>query len=169
MIYNRRMETQERTPIPIINPIVAKELGTENLGNIMKLNAAIQEEANRSRIETHLLLIGGNVKPEKRGKFHKDVDLKLYSPQLATEVFTGGESPKFDIFASFINKIASTLNWKINVEKPWFHDYEFCSDGKVVLQTTGSPIEILPTREDSIKPSFKEFLDQNADPHAVLH
>jgi hypothetical protein len=165
----RGMEIRELMPIPSISPAVAKELGPENLHNLMLLNTAIQKEAKIRQIDTHLLLVGGNVKPEKQGKPHKDVDLVFYSPQLSTEYYKGGECPKFDTFASFIQNVATALNWSVDVQKPWYRDAEYSGEGKVTLSTTGLPIEILATSENQLNSSFQQFLNKETRPSVVLH
>ena len=74
------METISRGEIREISSLAKNELGQENLGNILKLNEEIKKTAEKEGIEYHLLLVGGNVRPDKRGKYHKDVDLVLFSP-----------------------------------------------------------------------------------------
>lgn len=148
---------------------VENELGKESVEDIKQLCGAIRIQSHESQIgTTHLLLVGGNVRPEKLGLVHKDVDLKLYAPELASEIFMGGECPKFDKFAAFVSDVAKSLSWGVEIEKPWFNDYEYCGDGKVILYPSGKPIEILPVRADGIYSSFEEFLSKDKDPHLVL-
>ena len=161
------METTENQLEPN-NSILEEELGTENLENVIMLNSAIKVEAQKQQIEVHLILVGGTIKPEKQGLVHKDVDLVLYSPQLATEYFLGGVCPKFDFFASFVCDVAKNLKWESKIEKPWFFDYDVCGDGKVILHTNGKPIEVLPVRQDRISNSFEDYLKFENDPYLVL-
>jgi hypothetical protein len=150
---------------------VKNELGLENLNNIKDLTQAIKAISFETGTESHLLLVGGMVKPEKSGKYHKDVDLVFYCPSLATEIYTGGEHKKFDEFAIFFKKVNEKLGWKMEVEEPWFQDYEVCGDGKIILfSDKGVPIEVLPTREDILKSSFQEFLenDKNNNPSEII-
>jgi len=155
-------------PEPKINLIIQKELGIKNLENISRLGDIIKTESEKQQIESHLLLVGGMVKPEKRGKFHKDVDLVFYSPQLASETMPKDDCPKFDKFASFISDVAKQLDWKVEIEKPWFVDYEYCGDGKVILYNDGEPIEVLPVREDKISNSFEEYKKDEKDPYVII-
>lgn len=151
--------------------IIENELGPENLKNIKDFGVALSAQAKEKQIEVHLILVGGNVRPEKRGKFHKDIDLVLYSPQLSTEIFIGqNEHPKFDIFAEFIQKTCKQLNWKNEIKEPWFSDFEFCGDGKVVLfpGKDSKPIEILPVRQDRLSGSFDQYLKSDINPNMVL-
>jgi len=112
------MEKQNNTASMGIDPMVTKELGPESLENIHKLSTTIKTKAQEQKIEAHLILVGGNVKPEKRGRPHKDVNLILYSPQLATEIFSGGEHPRFNAFASFISAVARKLEWGTEIVEP---------------------------------------------------
>jgi len=162
------MEITENQPKPNIDSVIEKELGTENLENITKLGAAIKAETQKRQIETHLMLVGGTVKPEKRGQLHKDVDLVLYSPQLAPNYFSRGVCPKFDAFASFVCDVAQNLDWESEIEKPWFFDFETCGDGKVILHPSGKPIEVLPVRQDRITNSFEDYQKLETDPFWVL-
>jgi len=151
-----------------IDPLVEKELGLENLKNITKFSAAIRDEAKKQQREVHLALVGGNVKSEKRGQNHKDIDLVLYSPELATETIPKDETPKFDVFAAFVCNVAENLGWESYIDKPYFHDYEVSGDGKVILTTSNLPIEVLPVREDVILNSFESYQKQIKIPFVVL-
>ncbi|MFA5025871.1 MAG: hypothetical protein WC503_05185 [Candidatus Shapirobacteria bacterium] len=162
------MQALEKALITNIDSRVENELGGESVGDINKLCEAIIVHSHESKIETHLLLVGGNVRPEKQGLTHKDVDLKLYSPDLASEIFMGGDCPKFDKFAAFVSDVGKSLGWGVEIEKPWFNDYEYCGDGKVTLYPSGKPIEVLPVRVDGIYSSFEEFLLKDTDPHLAL-
>jgi hypothetical protein len=164
---NNEIKTQQKN---IISEVVQKELGINNLENVRKIAEAVKKSANESNIEAHLLLVGGNVRPEKQGKYHKDVDLKLYSPQLTTETYFGGEHPKFDKFAKFIGNISEQLDWGIEIENPWFFEHEHCGDGKIVLSPNkgSKPIEVLPVRQDNLLGSFEEYLKSDIDPYIVL-
>ena len=162
------METAENESMFVINPVIQKELGPENFKNIITLSKAIKTEAQKQQIETHLLLVGGNVRPEKQGKIHKDVDLVLYSPPFATEVYMGGDSPKFDAFAAFVQSAVKDLHWESETERPWFRDPEFCGDGKVVLHTGEKPIEVLPVRQDRISSSFENYQKNETNPSVVI-
>lgn len=152
-----------------LNPSIDNELGKENINNLVELSGAIKEEANKQNIDTHLILVGGNVDPRKQGKYHKDIDVLLYSPQLATELYYGGECHKFDSFAAFISKVADNIGWNSKIDKPFFQDYFFCGDGKITLFTNNKPIEVLPVRKDSLKNSFEEFKKNIDRPFAVVY
>jgi hypothetical protein len=162
------METGENKSIFVVNPVIQKELGPENLKNITRLSKAIKNEAQKQGIETHVLLVGGSVKPEKQGKTHKDLDLILYSPQLATEMYSGGDSPKFDVFAAFVQDAVKNLNWEIEIEKPWFNEPESSGDGKVILLTEQTPIEVLPVRQDQISNSFEDYKKNETNPFVEI-
>ncbi|MDD4938512.1 MAG: hypothetical protein PHX34_05930 [Candidatus Shapirobacteria bacterium] len=164
---NNEIKIQQKNTVP---EIVQRELGINNLENVKRIVETVKRSANKLNIETHLLLVGGNVRPEKRGKYHKDVDLVLYSPQLATEVYFGGEHPKFDKFAKFIGDISDELGWKIETENPWFFEHEHCGDGKVTLLPGGNekPIEVLPVRQSSLNGSFEGYLKSETDPYVIL-
>ena len=162
------MGTSENTASANMDPMIKNELGPDNLKSIVDLGVAINAQAQAQQIEAHLILVGGNVKPEKRGRMHKDVDLVLYSPQLATEIFFGGEHPRFDIFASFVSAVGNQLGWDVEIDNPWFNDYESCGDGKVVLSSGEKPIEVLPVRRDRLSNSFEEYLKSNTDPYVVI-
>lgn len=152
-----------------LNPIIEHELGQENVKNIEKLGKTIKTLAIEKGIEAHLLLVGGNVKPEKRGKDHKDVDLVLYSPELAPVFFSGNNNPEFNNLSDFISEAGERLGWEKKIEKPWFLEYSLCEDGKVVLKpTSGKPIEVLATRKDNLYGSFEECLSKQRDPYVVL-
>ena len=162
------METIENGPMFTINPVIQKELGSENLKNIITLSKAIKTEAQKQQIETHVWLVGGNVRPEKQSKIHKDVDLVLYSPSLATEVYVGGDSPKFDVFAAFVQRVVRNLHWESEIKRPWFNDSESCGDGKVILHTGEKPIEVLPVRQDRFSNSFENYQKNETDPFVVI-
>lgn len=166
------METISHGEIKGISPLAKNELGPENTRNIQILNEKIAELTEKDGIEYHLLLVGGNVKSEKRGAYHKDVDLVLFSPQLSTEYYKGGDSkhPKFDKFADFLTEAGKQLEWSSQVEEPWFFDYEMCGGGKVTLQPKGDgkPIEILPVDESWTKLSFENYLSKNKEPYEVI-
>jgi len=166
------METISPGEVKEISPLAKNELGPENTKNIKILNEKIAELAKKEGIEYHLLLVGGNVKPEKRGTYHKDVDLVLFSPQLATEYYRGGDDkhPKFDEFADFLTKVGEQLEWVSQTEEPWFFDYEFCGSGKVTLQPKGDgkPIEILPVEESWTKLSFENYLIKDKEPYEII-
>lgn len=162
------METTENEPMFVVNPVIQKELGPENFRNVITLSKAIKAEAQKQQIETHLLLVGGNVRPEKKGKIHKDVDLVLYSPLIATEVYIGGGSSKFGAFAAFVQSAVKDLHWEIEIERPWFRDPGFCGDGKVVLHTGEKPIEVLPVRQDQISNSFENYQNNETNPFVVI-
>ncbi len=152
-----------------MNQTVESELGIDSVRDINRLCSGIRVQAKKLHVDTHLVLVGGSVRPEKRGLSHKDVDLKLYSPQLASESFMGGECPKFDKFALFVSKVGESLGWGVEVVRPWFNDYEMCGDGKVVLHTgSKKPIEVLPVRDDYISGSFEEYLKRDTEPHLAL-
>lgn len=148
---------------------VKNELGQENLDNVSVLAQVIKSVSFETGVESHLLLVGGMVKPEKQGRGHKDVDMVFYSPSLATEYFMGGGHEKFDKFGDFFKKVNEKLNWNLKVENPWFFDFETSGDGKVVLSTNkGVPIEVLPVREDSLSGSFENYLKSEKDPYEIL-
>ncbi len=148
---------------------VKNELGSENLGNVNVLSQTIRSVAFETGFDSHLLLVGGMVKPEKQGNYHKDVDMVFYCPNLSTEYYMGGSHEKFDKFSDFFRKVNEKLNWEIKVENPWFFDFETSGDGKVVLSTNkGVPIEVLPVREDGLSGSFENYLKSERDPYEVL-
>ena len=145
------------------------ELGQENLNNVNVVAQAIKSASFKTGIESHLLLVGGMVKPEKQGKYHKDVDMVLYCPSLAIEYYTGGNHEKFDKFSGFLKKVNEELSWDLEIKNPWFFDFETCGDGKVILSTDkGAPIEILPVREDRLSGSFQNYLESEKDSFEVL-
>ncbi|HPT66360.1 MAG TPA: hypothetical protein PK257_03600 [Candidatus Woesebacteria bacterium] len=162
------MEISENRPAFIVSPIVDKELGPENIKNLTKLSNAIKIEAENRNIEAHLILVGGCVDQKKQGKFHKDIDLVLYSPDLSSETIPKNECPKFDKFASFISDVAKSLDWESKIILPWFRDIENSADGSVVLSTNDKPIEILPVREDFISDSFEDYIKSERRPFAVI-
>ena len=144
-------------------------MGSENLDNLNKLSQVTREVSFELGVESHLLLVGGIVRPEKQGKYHKDLDIVFYCPTLATEYYVGGSQEKFDKFSDFFRKVSEKLNWKIETENPWFYDFESAGDGKVILSSDkGVPIEVLPVREDRISGSFENFLKSENNPHEVL-
>ncbi|MDD2483023.1 MAG: hypothetical protein PHE32_00410 [Candidatus Shapirobacteria bacterium] len=162
------MEIIGAQPESKISPIIKNELGIKNFENINKLGDAFKTESEKRQIELHLLLVGGMVKPEKRGKKHKDVDLVLYSPQLASENFPKGDCPKFKTFASFVGDVAKELGWEIKIEEPWFIDYEYSGDGKVILYPDGEPVEVLPVRQDKLLNSFEDYQKAERDPYITV-
>ncbi len=165
------METIQTTEQKMVglNQRIRNELGRENLNNLNLLSQTIEKTSLEAGVELHLLLVGGMVKPEKQGRCHKDVDLLVYCPSLATEYYTGGSHEKFDKFADFFKKVNKKLEWKMEIESPWFMDYETAGDGKVILSANqGVPIEILPTREDCLHSSFKEYLKSERNPYEVI-
>ncbi|HWS48594.1 MAG TPA: hypothetical protein VN174_00905 [Candidatus Methanoperedens sp.] len=151
-----------------VDPKLGDELGRDSLNDVNMLCEAMKIYSSKLGIDLHLLLVGGVVKPEKKGFFHKDVDLRFYSRELACEFYLRGECPKFDKFAEFISTIGKDLEWGVKIEKPWFDDYESSGDGKVVLLPQGKPIEVLPVREDRLFSSFEEFLSKETEPYFVL-
>ena len=163
------MEMKENGRESNFNPIIEHELGQENVNNIEKFGKTIKTLVIEKGIEAHLLLVGGNVKPEKRGLEHKDVDLVLYSPQLAPTFFSGNNDPGFEPFSDFISEASERLGWEKKVEEPWFLEYSLSEDGKVVLKpTSGKPIEVLAIRKDNLCGSFEEHLSKQRDPCVVL-
>lgn len=160
LLARRENELSERTK---------RELGGANLGNLKLLGKTVRELSTKTEDEAHLLLVGGMVKTEKQGKFHKDVDLVFWCPSLSTEYYRGGGHEKFDKFADFFKKVSERLGWKIEIENPWFLEYELCGDGKVVLSTgQGVPIEVLPVTTESLESSFKNYLRSEKDPYEVI-
>ncbi len=145
------------------------ELGKENLNNVNVLAQTIKSVSFEEGFDSHLLLVGGMVKTEKQGKYHKDVDMVLYCPSLATEYYTNGTHEDFDKFSGFLKKVNKKLNWNLEVENPWFFDYETGGDGKVIFSTeNGTPIEVLPVRNDCLRGSFQDYLKSQKDPFEIL-
>ena len=149
---------------------VKNELGLENLNNVRTLAQAIQTVSFEAGYKSHLLLVGGMVKPEKQGRYHKDIDMVFYCPPLGTEYYNGdGDHKKFDNLAVFLGKVNDKLGWKMDVVNPWFMDYEFAGDGKIVLSANnGVPIEVLPVREECLGNSFEDFLKSEREPYEVV-
>lgn len=166
--YNSHVLKLERESKIQIDQKIGDELGRDSLNDINMLCETMKTCSSKLGIDVHLLLVGGAVKPEKRGCVHKDVDLRFYSRELACELYLRGECPKFDKFAEFISAVGGDLGWGVEIEKPWFDDYESSGDGKVVLLPQGKPIEVLPVREDNLFASFEEFLSKETEPYFVL-
>ncbi len=164
------MQTPENYQAYVIDPVIEHELGQENLKNIDKLGKAIKKLAQEKEIETHLVLVGGNVKPEKRGKWHKDIDLVVYSPQLAPTSYFGNNNSEFNLISDFISETNQQLGWGMAVEEPWFQEYELCGDGKITLTPPNGdkPIEILPVRKDRLFGSFEDYLEKDTEPQVVI-
>lgn len=164
------MQTPENYQKQEMDPVVEKELGPSGVKNIETLGRAIKKTSLEKGIEFHLLLVGGNIKPEKRGKWHKDIDLVAYSPQLAPTSFFGHNDAEFNLISDFISETNQQLGWGIEIEEPWFQEYELSGDGKITLTPPNGdkPIEILPVRKDRLFGSFEEYLKKDTEPHMVL-
>jgi hypothetical protein len=163
------MEISENRPEFNISPTIEKELGPESLNNVLKFAKAVKTEAQERQIEAHLMIVGGNVKPEKQGKHHKDVDMVLYSPQLYSENLSEENNyPKFDAFASFISDVAKKLDWQSEKEDPYFYEYSNCWNGKVILQTNKKPIEVMPVFKNRLSTSFENYRKTEINPIEVI-
>jgi len=164
------MQTPENIQRQEMDPVIKKELGPDGVKNIATLGTAMKNLSQEKNIEFHLLLVGGNVRPEKRGKWHKDIDLVSYSPQLATKSYFGNNDSEFNVFSDFISEVNQRLGWGIEIEEPWFFDYESCGDGKITLYPLigNKPIEVLPVRKDQLFKSFEEYLQKDTDSYIVL-
>ncbi len=149
---------------------VKQELGPQNLKNLTKFAGALKEVLEEQKIDGHLLLIGGTVMPEKQGTFHKDVDLIFYSEELNLKnayIKEGDED--FAKFAEFFKKMGDKLRWTEEINEPYFYHFAYCFDGSIVLKPKdGVTLEILPTREDSLKNSVNEYVEQLDRPAVVL-
>lgn len=159
------VETEKVINIP---PDIEKELGPENIKNLEIITANLKKTLKDQNYDGNLLLVGGTVRPEKKGKDHKDVDLRLRSKALAVESFSK-TGPKFDRFAEFMSQMCKKLNWEIEIQQPVFYSYPDRKDGIVVLTPQkGKPIEILPAAEGALYGSFEEFKKHETDPYFVL-
>lgn len=153
-----------------LNSETRKELGPRNLENLSNFSEVLRTELQEKKIEAHLILVGGNVMPEKRGKYHKDVDLIFYSREVGIgEVYPKEDSPTFAKFAEFLKNVGDNLSWEEKVNKPYFFDYEYSFDGSVeLIPKEGVPLELLPVRADSLRGSFEDYVKNQDRPMAVI-
>jgi hypothetical protein len=153
------MEGLKNSPIEVnrqfeskLSIAVEKELGLDNLKNLITFSKSLQEEFQQQNSDVHLALVGGNLMPEKQGKFHKDMDFIVSSPNLNTNPSPKEDDPDFAKFTQFITSIGNKLNWDVKVNPPWFMDYECSFDGSVnLIPPTGVPLEILSVGKNPLK------------------
>lgn len=69
------MENSEGLPINLppklelnLNNTVRQELGPQNLENLNSFSQALKTKSNELGLEPHLVLVGGNINPEKKRK-----------------------------------------------------------------------------------------------------
>jgi len=139
---------------------VKQELGPQNLENLISFSQALIKKSNEQDIDDfHLLLAGGTVDPKKQGKFHKDIDLVIYAPELTVDPSIEKNDTKFNKFVDFLSQITTSLGWQREVKEPHFDgDYMYRFDGSVnLIPPTGVPFEIVANSNTDPMPKILEI------------
>lgn len=145
-------------------------MGAKNLENLNNFSGFLKEELDKNDYDGHLILVGGNVMPEKKGKIHKDVDLLFYSKDLCIKNIKVEEDDQdFAKFAEFFKGVGDKLDFNEKVKTPYYFDYMYCFDGSIqLIPENGVPLEIIPVRKDRQKDSIEDFLKNDERPMVVL-
>ena len=137
--------------------------------NLRSVVDSLKNLSRKDGFDAHLVVVGGTVDPRRRGEPHKDIDLVLYSGDLAIENNPSLGVKNFDKFEGFLNEALGGLKWEKETIEPFWQDWDRSSDGSVTYKPKdGKPIEILPVRVDSLKGSFDEYLAGQNRPYSVI-
>lgn len=137
--------------------------------NVHKIMDSVQHESKKQGLDVHLVAVGGTVDPKKRNTPRKDIDIVLYSQELAIENSPSTGVKNFDKYEGFVKSAINFEGWSAKTTEPFWQDWDISVDGLIEFTPEfGKPIEIITVRRDVAAGSFEEFLANERRPFSVL-